>query len=139
MKDTVKILARAFADVARTTAEDQWPALCDATIALLDKYQSPKSALRRFRKLAERSVYRQTNTMLLTIVSPSGTLGEKTNDFVAIFEKLSGRHIELIQKKDASLIGGMRIAFDDERIDATLHGQLARISTVMGNPLSFSH
>ncbi|MBI3336248.1 F0F1 ATP synthase subunit delta [Candidatus Peregrinibacteria bacterium] len=139
MKDAVKTIARAFADVARTTSEDQYPALCTAALALLDKCQSPKSALKRFRKLAERAVYRQTDTMLLTISSPSGTLGEKTKDIVALFEKYSGRRIELIEQKDASLIGGMRIAFDDERIDASLHGNLAQVSAFLCNPLSVSH
>jgi len=138
MKDTVKTIARAFTDVARTTPQEQYPALSDSAVSLLARYHCRKSEQRRFRKLVERTAYTQTNTVLLTLYSSSGTLGEKTKDIVALFEKYSGRHIELIEKKDASLIGGVRIAFDDERIDATLHGKLVRLSTFLCNPLPVS-
>ena len=138
MKDIVKTLARVFTEVARTTPQEQYPALSDAAVSLLAQYHCRKSERRRFRKLVERAAYTQTDTVLLTLSSPSGTLGEKTEDLVALFERVSGRHVELAEQKDASLIGGVRIAFDDERIDATLHGKLAQLTAFMCNPLSVS-
>ncbi|MDO4519126.1 MAG: ATP synthase F1 subunit delta [Eubacteriales bacterium] len=43
-------------------------------------------------------------------------------------EKMTGKRISLIQKKDASVLGGLRVELEGKLLDGTVQGRLAGIS-----------
>lgn len=129
MKDIVKSIAHAFIEVSRVIPPTQYPELSDGVLFLLMKYRCRRSDLRRFQKLVERIVQEQEGTFPVTVATPSGRSREEAEGIVAVLERIVGKRMQLLEQKDPSLLGGMRVAFGDERIDATLRGRLLQLQT----------
>ncbi|HLC76489.1 MAG TPA: F0F1 ATP synthase subunit delta [Candidatus Peribacterales bacterium] len=67
----------------------------------------------------------RTGTMFVTIKTPSGSSGELATKVKTIIKEKTGKHVEIIEQKDPSIIGGAVISYGDERIDFSLQRALS--------------
>ena len=80
------------------------------------------------------SLYKKKNNILdVTVISPT-TLDKATKDLIISKIKASfDATIELIEKVDASLIGGFIVRIDDKQIDASIASQLSNLKNILLN------
>ncbi len=63
-------------------------------------------------------------TIMLTITSPTGDAGVLLPALTAAVEKKTGKIVNIKQKKDPSLIGGIVVSYGDECIDFSVKRSL---------------
>lgn len=137
MNTRVTSLARAVVDVCRMTPPDQYGEVIEVALLLLSQRRCNRSMLRRFQRCVEMLWMEQEGVFSLTIESASGKEGGILKGIVMALEECLGRKAELTEQQSLSLIGGVKIAFGDERIDASLRGRLSVLQKVLCAPVPF--
>jgi F-type H+-transporting ATPase subunit delta len=80
------------------------------------------------------SLYKKKNNILDVTVISATTLDNTTKDLIIGKIKASfDGTIELIEKVDASLIGGFIVRIDDNQIDASIASQLSNLKNILLN------
>ena len=80
------------------------------------------------------SLYKKKNNILDVTVISATTLDNATKDKIISKIKASfDGTIELIEKVDASLIGGFIVRIDDKQIDASIASQLSNLKNILLN------
>lgn len=69
-----------------------------------------------------------------TLISAVPLTGDEMEAARARLETIAGRRVEVQQKLDASLIGGLVVRIGDRLIDGSVRGQLARIGKSLAGP-----
>lgn len=74
-------------------------------------------------------VFEQQNGMVNAIlITKSGSSPELVKAVRKVLEAKFRRHVDILEKADASIIGGAILQFGDERIDLSVRGSLERLS-----------
>lgn len=129
-------LAQATLDTAQTLPEKDLPALADALLRLLaQKGLSSKSNL--FLRLLRRTLARENRLLPLTLTTPSGDAGKHGASLASFVHLALGKPVELHETMNPTLLGGARLAYRDERFDASLRGALHSLSTHLSSPLPY--
>ncbi|NOQ73045.1 MAG: ATP synthase F1 subunit delta [Crocinitomix sp.] len=80
------------------------------------------------------SLYKKKNNILDVTVISATTLDKATKDIIIAKIKASfDGTIDLIEKVDASLIGGFIVRIDDKQIDASVASQLSNLKNILLN------
>ena len=62
------------------------------------------------------------------VTSAAGLSEDQLSALKAKLEKISGKHISLIQRVDSSALGGLRVELEGKQLDGTVQGRLSGIS-----------
>lgn len=134
MKTVVKSVARALVEVARLTPKEQYHDLVEGALLLLRKYHCHHSDFRRFFKVVEVYWQEQEGIIPVTLSTTSEKVGD-AQEIVVGLERLLGKRVKVSERRDPSLIGGLKLMFGDERIDASLNGRLLQLKNYLCSPL----
>ena len=74
--------------------------------------------------LLARAVEERAGTLTVTIATPSGHAGELVAAVKKAVEKKTGKQVQILERKDPSLLGGAIVTYGDERIDLSLRRSL---------------
>jgi len=70
--------------------------------------------------LLSKALEDHSGTLIVTISTPTGSSGELAEKVRKVMKEKTGKEIEVIDRKDSSIIGGVVISFGDERIDLSI-------------------
>lgn len=110
MKPTVSDIARAAIDAALDTL----------------KVHGMENESRHLWKALREDIADHEVTLVATITTPSGDSGALKERLSKELSEKFGRAIEIIEKKDHSIIGGVIIEFGDELIDMSMKAALTQ-------------
>ncbi|TSC79931.1 MAG: hypothetical protein G01um101425_408 [Candidatus Peregrinibacteria bacterium Gr01-1014_25] len=108
------------------TADDIARAAVDAAAAQLEAHGLGRE-LRHLDGLLSRAAREKANTVVLTIVTPSGDAGPHALAIAQAVEARVGRPVDVRQEADPAMLGGVTVVFGNERIDWSLRGALERL------------
>ncbi len=78
--------------------------------------------------------YNQDNGILpVTAVTAVALSAEQTEKLTAKLVKITGKHIELINRIDPSCLGGVRLDYDGQRLDDTISHRMATVRDMLKN------
>ena len=78
--------------------------------------------------------YNQDNGILpVTAVTAVALSAEQTEKLTAKLAKITGKHVELINRIDPSCLGGVRLDYDGQRLDDTISHRMATIRDMLKN------
>ena len=78
--------------------------------------------------------YNQDNGILpVTAVTAVALSAEQTEKLAAKLDKITGKHVELINRIDPSCLGGVRLDYDGQRLDDTISNRMATIRDMLKN------
>ena len=78
--------------------------------------------------------YNQDNGILpVTAVTAVALSVEQTEKLTAKLDKITGKHVELINRIDPSCLGGVRLDYDGQRLDDTISHRMATIRDMLKN------
>ena len=78
--------------------------------------------------------YNQDNGILpVTAVTAVALSAEQTEKLTAKLVKITGKHIELINRIDPSCLGGVRLDYDGQRLDDSISHRMATIRDMLKN------
>ena len=78
--------------------------------------------------------YNQDNGILpVTAVTAVALSAEQTEKLTAKLNKITGKHVELINRIDPSCLGGVRLDYDGQRLDDTISHRMATIRDMLKN------
>lgn len=112
------------------TAEDIARAAVDAAAAQLEAHGLGRE-LRHLDALLSRAAREKANTVVLTIITPSGDAGPHAAAIAAAVEAKAGRPVDVRQEADPQMLGGVTVVFGNERIDWSLRGALDRLEDAL--------
>ena len=73
--------------------------------------------------------YNADHNIAEAVVTSAVTLsGEQMAALKAKLEKISGKTVSLIQKKDPAVLAGLRVELEGKQLDGTVQGRLSGIS-----------
>ena len=73
--------------------------------------------------------YNADHNIAEAVVTSAVTLsGEQMAALKAKLEKISGKTVSLIQKKDPTVLAGLRVELEGKQLDGTVQGRLSGIS-----------
>lgn len=101
--------------------------LAKAAIAALEdmlKAEGVQLGPRDLSSLVIEALGEKSQTLIVTLATPSGSAGTLTQSVKQLLEKKTGRPVEILEKKDPSLIGGVVISYGDQRIDYSVRSSL---------------
>lgn len=126
MKMTATDIARALIDTCSEIQQSEFPDAVEAAVDLLRKNGLGK-AVRTFPRLVRRTLEKKYGVLYVELTVPSGD--ETKNDILLALSEALGKSIELTVNTDPSLIGGALLRVGDERIDASVRGEVERLRT----------
>lgn len=135
MKLRPELFARALVDLSQELPEKELPALVDAVFSYLHEHRASR-VIRMLPRLVREAWGKRGKTIPVSVATPSGDLGTSQQTLITALERMAGKKVELMEKGDATLLGGATAMFQDERIDASLSGALERLSTELLMPIS---
>ena len=78
--------------------------------------------------------YNQDNGILpVTAVTAVALSAEQTEKLTAKLDKITGKHVELINRIDPSCLGGVRLDYDGQRLDDTVSHRMDTIRDMLKN------
>lgn len=100
------------------------------------KILTEKGYMRHFAAcvLTYRELYNQDNGILpVTAVTAVPLTREQEDKLAQKLHKITGKRIELANKLDASILGGMRLDYDGKRVDDTVSHRLDAVRSMLKN------
>lgn len=129
MKLDCRRLAEITAEMCAKASAEEQAKVIDAALELLSKHGMSR-AMRTFTAMVMDSWCRQENVVPVTLTTPTGEMGEaQRHQFMHTLESLLRKKIDVREEADASLMGGIRIAYGDERLDLSIRSALNRLSS----------
>jgi F-type H+-transporting ATPase subunit delta len=122
MKTTPQAIARALIETCQSLSENEYSALIDASLLLLESSGNAK-AIRIFPRIV-RDQLGKRGMILAEVTTPAPESTEWNASFAATLEKSLGKSVELSATLDPTLLGGALLQLGDERFDASLRGAL---------------
>ncbi len=107
----------------KTSASDLARAAVAALAEALEKegLQAKPSELS---KLLHEALEMRSGTVVVTITTPDGTSGSLQTIVKDAIQKKTGKNVDIVERKNSSLIGGAVISYGDERIDLSVSRSL---------------
>jgi len=112
------------------TASDIVKAAVDAAAEALRQH-GLEHEIRHLSSLFAAAAEEKQSTVRAVLVTPTGDAGDVKKTIADALEKSLGRPVDLQERADASMIGGVILQFGDERIDMSVRGALERMATDM--------
>ena len=100
------------------------------------KILTEKGYMRHFSSCVEsfRDLYNQDNGILpVTAVTAVAMTDAQKAKLTEKLSKITGKHIDLTNKLDASVLGGMRLDYDGKRVDDTVSHRLDAVRGMLKN------
>ncbi len=126
---TLDNIARAFADISRSLPASQLPAACDEVIKLLVSTGHARD-LARFPRRVEAYAAAAQTSVSVTVTSVSGRAAD-SEAFLPALEKALHKDVDIENRQDPSLIGGVVLRIRDDRFDASARGALDRFAATL--------
>ena len=123
MKMILRSTARAFIDVSSDLPPEQLGAVCDVVLAFLSHRGITARECMQFLSLVRESLLEQL-PVAVSVTTSSGTLGSHAESLTHALERSLAHAVELQEHEDATLLGGARVRFSDERYDMSIRGAL---------------
>ncbi len=133
-KTNPKDIAQALVEISKVLPDKDREAACDAALTLLEK--SSNRDLNGFPGRVLQALEAHDGIIFAVAITPSGSLGDHEKTLHAALEKAFGRKVQLTQKADPSLIGGMVLQVGDERFDASVRGDIDSLTARLLQPLA---
>ena len=98
------------------------------------KILTEKGYMRQFHNCAEafREKYNQDNGILpVTAVTACAMTDAQKQKLIEKLHKITGKQIELVNKLDPTVLGGMRLDYDGKRVDDTVSHRLDAIRNML--------
>jgi len=122
----IRLLARAVVEEVDAHPSHASQAL-DAAVHLLEQH-GQHSALRSLPRMLRQAQRRYGKSQMVRVEVPTQLTETEHKALVSTLEKASGRPVTLEEEAMPALIGGARLRVGDERLDASLSGDLSRLS-----------
>lgn len=95
-----------------------------------------ESEAKRLPELLKKAADARSESLVATITTPNGDAGPLKDVIRDVLEKKTGKKIEIAEKADPSLVGGVLIQYGDERIDMSVLRSLERARTELSSTSS---
>lgn len=114
----------------------------DMTKALL-QYAATLPNREEFLREVQRELVREIGdagkTLAVQIVTPSGDAGPLKAHLATMLEQKTGRMVEVSERADPAMIGGVIINFGDEQVDMSVRSSLEQAAVAFGSQAVTSH
>lgn len=100
------------------------------------KLLTEKGYMRHFHACCQtyQALYNQDNGILpVTAVTASALSEQQTAALTEKLSRLTGKHVELENKLDPAVLGGVRLDYDGKRIDNTIAHRMSAIGDMLSN------
>lgn len=98
------------------------------------KILTEKNYIRHFDSCVEefQTLYHEAHGILpVSAVTAVALTAQQTEKLTKKLEKITGKHIELVNKLDPSVLGGMRLDYDGKRVDDTVSHRLDAVRSML--------
>lgn len=106
-----------------TNARDLAHAVLAALAESLEK-EGLSSKPKDVERILMEALHERAGSITVIIKTPTGSSGDLKEKVRAVIKEKTGKDAEIIDQKDASLIGGAVISYGDERIDLSVKRSL---------------
>ena len=120
---------QAVVDLAETMPEKEHARLAKILVDVLVR-EGLMHHLRPMPRLLQEEWHKRHRTVAVTITTPDGEVKGKAKLASALEEALE-KNVELSQQADDSLLGGVQLAYEDERLDLSLKTALSRAAQAL--------
>lgn len=106
-----------------TSSSDLAKAAIAALTEALEREGHPASP-KDVQKLLMNAVDERAGTLTVILATPTGNAGALTQQIADAIGKKTGKNVEIVERKDPSIIGGAVVSYGDERIDLSVKRSL---------------
>ncbi|OGJ58225.1 hypothetical protein A2635_03255 [Candidatus Peribacteria bacterium RIFCSPHIGHO2_01_FULL_51_9] len=137
MKVKSQLLAWAVIDMSPSLNSEEQEALFNAALAYLD-HHNLSSEIKHFPRILAKEWYKKEGSIPVALTTKSGNSDPHGERISTMIGSALQKKITLTEEADASLIGGARLSYLDERLDFSIRGALQQFDTFVRSSSSSS-